>query len=59
MMPNIMSYPIAAFGALKAGLVIVNTNPLYTPNEMLHQFNDSEAVAIVIWEDIAFKLDSI
>ena len=37
MMPNLAQYPIALFGALRAGLVIVNTNPLYTPREMLHQ----------------------
>ena len=38
MMPNILQYPIALFGAMKAGLVVVNTNPLYTPREMEHQF---------------------
>ena len=41
MMPNMLQYPIALFGALRAGLVVVNTNPLYTPREMLHQFSDS------------------
>ncbi|MGB4958903.1 MAG: AMP-binding protein, partial [Saprospiraceae bacterium] len=41
MMPNLLQYPIAVFGALKAGLIIVNTNPLYTPREMLFQFEDS------------------
>ena len=40
MMPNLLQYPIALFGALRAGLVIVNTNPLYTPREMKHQFTD-------------------
>ena len=45
MMPNILQYPIVLFGALRAGLVIVNTNPLYTPREMKHQFNDSGATA--------------
>ncbi len=42
-MPNCLSYPIAAFGVFKAGCVLVNTNPLYTPNEMIHQFSDSGA----------------
>ena len=40
-MPNLLQYPVALFGALKAGLVVVNTNPLYTEREMLHQFQDS------------------
>jgi long-chain acyl-CoA synthetase len=43
MMPNIMQYPIAMFGALRAGLILVNTDPLYTPREMRHQFVDSGA----------------
>ena len=46
-MPNILQYPIAVFGALRAGLVVVNTNPLYTAREMRHQFNDSGARALV------------
>lgn len=59
MMPNLLQYPIALFGALRAGLVIVNTNPLYTPREMLHQFNDSGAKAIVIAENFASNLEKI
>ncbi len=59
MMPNLLQYPIAMFGALRAGLVIVNTNPLYTPREMLHQFNDSGAKAIVIAENFAANLEKI
>lgn len=59
MMPNILQYPIALFGALKAGVVIVNTNPLYTPREMKHQFVDSEATAIVIAENFAGNLEKI
>ena len=47
-MPNMLQFPIAFLGALKAGLIVVNTNPLYTPREMEHQFKDSGAVAIVI-----------
>lgn len=59
MMPNILQYPIALFGALRAGLVVVNTNPLYTPREMKHQFIDSGAKAIVILENFAANLESI
>jgi long-chain acyl-CoA synthetase len=46
-MPNCLAYPIAVFGCLKAGLVMANTNPLYTPAEMIHQFNDSGAVGLI------------
>ncbi len=59
MMPNLLQYPIALFGALRAGLVVVNTNPLYTPREMQHQFADSEAKAIVIVENFAANLEQI
>ena len=59
MMPNLLQYPIALFGALRAGLVIVNTNPLYTPREMKHQFTDSGAKAIVIAENFAGNLEKI
>ncbi len=59
MLPNLPQYPIAIFGALKAGLVVVNTNPLYTPREMEHQFVDSEAKGILILENFASKLESI
>ena len=52
-MPNLLQYPIATFGALKAGLTIVNTNPLYTPKEMKHQFDDTGATAIVIVANFA------
>ncbi|MCH7507959.1 MAG: AMP-binding protein, partial [Proteobacteria bacterium] len=50
-MPNILQYPIALFGALRAGLVVVNTNPMYTAREMKHQLMDSGARAIVIVEN--------
>jgi long-chain acyl-CoA synthetase len=59
MMPNLLQYPIAVFGALKSGLIIVNTNPLYTPREMLFQFEDSGVKAIVILENFASNLESI
>ena len=55
MMPNLLQYPIAVFGALRAGLAIVNTNPLYTHRELAHQLNDSGATAIVILENFAPK----
>ncbi len=58
-MPNLLQYPIALFGALRAGLVVVNTNPLYTPREMQHQFKDSGAVAIVIVANFAHNLEEI
>ncbi|MCF6361534.1 MAG: AMP-binding protein [Cyclobacteriaceae bacterium] len=58
-MPNLLQYPIALFGALRAGLVVVNTNPLYTPREMKHQFSDSGAVAIVIVANFAYNLEKI
>ncbi|MCO6477887.1 MAG: AMP-binding protein [Phaeodactylibacter sp.] len=59
MMPNLLQYPIVLFGALRAGLVVVNTNPLYTPREMRHQFSDSGAKAIVIAENFAANLEQI
>ncbi|RML95448.1 Long-chain-fatty-acid--CoA ligase, partial [Pseudomonas syringae pv. maculicola] len=46
-MPNLLQYPIAVFGAMRAGLIVVNTNPLYTAREMRHQFKDSGAKALV------------
>lgn len=57
--PNLLSSPIALFGILRAGLIVVNTNPLYTPREMEHQFNDSGAKAIVILENFAANLQTI
>lgn len=59
MMPNMLQYPIALYGAFRAGLVVVNTNPLYTPREMKHQFNDSGAKAIIIAENFAANLEAI
>ena len=58
-MPNLLQYPVAAFGALRAGLVVVNTNPLYTAREMEHQFKDSGAKAIVILANFAANLEKI
>ncbi|OEK01423.1 long-chain-fatty-acid--CoA ligase [Roseivirga sp. 4D4] len=58
-MPNCLQYPIVLIGALKAGCVVVNTNPLYTPREMEHQFNDAEVKAIVIIANFAHSLQEI
>jgi long-chain acyl-CoA synthetase len=58
-MPNILQYPVAMFGALRAGMVVVNTNPLYTSSEMKHQFNDSGADVVVIVANFANNLEKI
>lgn len=58
-LPNVLQFPVAVFGALRAGLVVVNTNPLYTEREMAYQFKDSGAKAIVILANMAAKLDKI
>lgn len=58
-MPNLLQYPIVMFGALKAGLIVVNTNPLYTEREMEHQFKDSGVKAIVILANFAAHLERI
>src|SRR5277367_97172 len=59
MMPNILQYPIALFGVLRAGMVAVNTNPLYTPRELEHQLKDSGAKVIVIVENFAHVLQEV
>jgi long-chain acyl-CoA synthetase len=53
MMPNVLQYPIAIFGVLRAGLTVVNTNPLYTPRELKHQLEDSGASVLVVLENVA------
>lgn len=58
-LPNLLQFPVVLYGALRAGLVVVNTNPLYTPTEMLHQFKDSGVKAVVILENFCDKLQSI
>ena len=58
-MPNCLAYPIAVFGCLKAGLVMVNTNPLYTTAEMAHQFADSEAIGLVAIDVFANKVAEV
>ncbi|HZZ25049.1 MAG TPA: AMP-binding protein [Roseiarcus sp.] len=57
MLPNLLQYPIAAFGALRAGCVVVNCNPLYSPRELKHQLADSGAEAIVVLENFASTLE--
>ncbi|KGK10724.1 long-chain-fatty-acid--CoA ligase FadD [Vibrio navarrensis] len=59
MMPNLLQYPVALFGVLRAGLIAVNVNPLYTPRELEHQLNDSGAKAIVIVSNFANTLEQI
>jgi long-chain acyl-CoA synthetase len=59
MMPNVLQYPIALFGVLRAGLIVVNTNPLYTPRELEHQLVDSGAKAIIILENFANTLEKV
>lgn len=59
MMPNILQYPIALFGVLRAGMVAVNVNPLYTPRELEHQLKDSGASAIVIFANSAHVLEKV
>jgi len=59
MMPNLLQYPVALFGALRAGLTVVNTNPMYTARELRHQLVDSGAKAIVVVENFASVLESV
>lgn len=59
MMPNLLQYPVAMFGILRAGMVVVNVNPLYTPRELEHQLNDSGAAAIVIVSNFAHTLEKV
>jgi long-chain acyl-CoA synthetase len=59
MLPNLMAYPVAFLGALRAGLTVVNVNPLYTPRELKEQLADAGAAVIVIMENFAHKLESV
>ena len=59
MLPNLLAYPVAFLGVLRAGLVVVNVNPLYTPRELREQLADSGATAIVIMENFAHKLETV
>ena len=59
MMPNLLQYPVALFGVLRAGMVVVNVNPLYTPRELQHQLKDAEVRAIVVLENFAHTLQQV
>jgi long-chain acyl-CoA synthetase len=59
MLPNVLQYPVALFGILRAGLTVVNTNPMYTPRELEHQLKDSGATAIVVLENFAHTLQEV
>lgn len=59
MLPNSLQYPIALFGALRAGLIVVNTNPLYTARELQHQLEDSGATALVVLENFAHVVQEV
>lgn len=58
-MPNVSQYPVVVFGAMRAGLIVVNTNPLYTTREMEHQFNDSGAKALVVLANMAYNAEKV
>jgi long-chain acyl-CoA synthetase len=58
-LPNVLQYPVAVFGAIRAGLIVVNTNPLYTAREMEHQFNDSGAKALVCLANMAHLAQAV
>lgn len=58
-MPNLLQYPVALFGVIKAGCIVVNTNPLYTTKEMEHQFQDAGIKAVVILANFAHQLEKI
>lgn len=57
MMPNLLQYPVALFGILRAGLVVVNTNPLYTKDELVHQLNDAEAEVVIVAANFAYTVE--
>jgi long-chain acyl-CoA synthetase len=58
-LPNVLQYPVVVFGAIRAGLVVVNTNPLYTAREMEHQFNDSGAKALICLANMAHLAEAV
>ena len=59
MMPNVLQYPIVLFGALRAGLVVVNANPMYTARELKHQLEDAQVKAIVVLDNFAATLEQV
>jgi long-chain acyl-CoA synthetase len=58
-MPNLLQYPVAYFGVLRAGMVVVNVNPLYTERELEHQLNDSGAKMVIVYEGVAVNLEPV
>lgn len=58
-LPNVIQFPVVVYGAMQAGLVVVNTNPLYTPKELEHQFNDAGAKAVVVFANMAANVEKI
>lgn len=58
-LPNVIQFPVVVFGAMQAGLVVVNTNPLYTPHELEHQFNDAGVKAVVVFANMAANVEKI
>ena len=58
-LPNILQYPVTLLGALRAGLIVVNTNPLYTPRELKHQFIDAQVKALVVYEGVANNVQQV
>lgn len=58
-LPNITQFAIAAYGAMRAGMILVNTNPLYTPRELIHQYNDSGAKALIVLSDLLPTLTDV
>jgi long-chain acyl-CoA synthetase len=59
MMPNILQYPAAVFGILQAGMVVVNTNPLYSHREIVHQFNDADVQAVMVLANMAAEVEAV
>ena len=59
MMPNLLQYPIVAFGILRAGFAVVNVNPLYTARELHHQLTDSGAKVLIVLENFASTVEEI
>jgi long-chain acyl-CoA synthetase len=57
MMPNMLAYPVIVYGALMAGVIVININPLYTPRELEHVLRDSEAKLLLVWEGVAHVVE--
>ena len=57
MMPNMLAYPVIVYGALMAGVIVININPLYTPRELEHVLRDSDAKLLLVWEGVAHVVE--